>query len=330
MANYLIIGGDGKEYGPVTDADVRQWIAEGRLSAQSRAKAESDAEFRELAQFPEFATAFAPSAPATIAPPAASAAAADFTGRDYELDLGGCISRGWSLVTGNFGVLFVGALVYFLIEMAIGGLSRIPIIGALVSLGNFVISGPLMAGVYYMFIRAIRGEPAEIGDIFSGFKRGFLQLFLGLLVQSILVGLCMAPFIVILLVKLLPMLQHMDPHAMANPDQQLEFVKSLMPVVLGTLPWLLICAIPATYLSVCWKFTLPLIIDKQVDFITAMKLSWKMVNKHWFQVFGVILLVSLLNIVGLLVCCVGLLFTVPVGFAALMYAYETIFGDPQN
>jgi hypothetical protein len=59
MANYLIIGGDGKEYGPVTDADVRQWLAEGRLNAQSQAKAESDAEFRALAQFPEFASAFA-------------------------------------------------------------------------------------------------------------------------------------------------------------------------------------------------------------------------------------------------------------------------------
>ena len=261
MANYLIIGGDGKEYGPVTEADVRQWIVEGRLSAQSRAKAESDAEFRELAQFPEFAMAFAPSAPATITPPAASAASADFTGRDYELDLGGCISRGWSLVTGNFGVLFVGVLVYFLIEMAIGGLSNIPIVGTLVSLGNFVISGPLMAGVFYLFIRAIRSEPAEIGDIFSGFKRGFLQLFLATLVTSILVGLCMVPFIAVLIVKLLPMLKQMDPHALQNPDQQLEFVKSLLPVVLGTLPWLLVCAIPATYLSVCWKFTLPLIID---------------------------------------------------------------------
>ena len=59
MANYLIIGGDGKEYGPVTDVDVRQWLAEGRLNAQSLAKAESDAEFRPLAVFPEFADAFA-------------------------------------------------------------------------------------------------------------------------------------------------------------------------------------------------------------------------------------------------------------------------------
>ena len=55
MANYFIIGGDGKEYGPVTDADVRLWIAEGRLNAQSLAKGEGDAEFRALAQFPEFA-----------------------------------------------------------------------------------------------------------------------------------------------------------------------------------------------------------------------------------------------------------------------------------
>ena len=39
------------------DADVRQWIAEGRLNTESRVKAESDAEFRALAPFPEFASA---------------------------------------------------------------------------------------------------------------------------------------------------------------------------------------------------------------------------------------------------------------------------------
>ena len=63
MANYFIIGGDGKEYGPVTDADLRQWIAEERLNAQSLAKTESDAEFRPLSTFPEFAGALSPAAP---------------------------------------------------------------------------------------------------------------------------------------------------------------------------------------------------------------------------------------------------------------------------
>ena len=69
MANYIIIGGDGKEYGPVSDVDVRQWIAEGRLAASSLAKAESDAEFRPLALFPEFAATFGVNAPAPSVPP---------------------------------------------------------------------------------------------------------------------------------------------------------------------------------------------------------------------------------------------------------------------
>jgi hypothetical protein len=52
---YTVIGGDGKEYGPISVEDLRRWLAEGRLNAQSLAKAESDAEFRTLATFPEFA-----------------------------------------------------------------------------------------------------------------------------------------------------------------------------------------------------------------------------------------------------------------------------------
>jgi hypothetical protein len=66
---YTIIGGDGKEYGPISGEDVQRWVAEGRLNAQSLAKAESDAQFRTLAAFPEFAHLFGGAAPAPgIAP----------------------------------------------------------------------------------------------------------------------------------------------------------------------------------------------------------------------------------------------------------------------
>jgi hypothetical protein len=329
MANYIIIGADGKEYGPVTDADVRQWIAEGRLNAQSRAKAESDAEFRALATFPEFANALGAGAPPAIGS-LKSSASASFFERDYELDITGCVSRGWGLLTSHFNTLFVGVLLYFLIEMGIGLFSKIPYIGFVFSLGNFVISGPLVAGVLYLFIRTNRGESAQIGDIFAGFSRGFAQLFIGTLVQGILVGLCLAPFIAILLVRLIPTLRELNLQEPMSVDKEMELLKSLVPILMGTLPWLLVCMIPATYLSVCLKFMLPLIIDKRINVAAALKASWKMVNKHWFQVFGLVLLLSLLNIAGALLCGVGLLFTVPIGFGALMSAYETIFGDQQN
>jgi hypothetical protein len=69
MANYIIIGGDGREYGPVSGEDLRKWISEERLNAQSLAKAESDAEFRPLSAFPEFAVAFGVRPPDAISPP---------------------------------------------------------------------------------------------------------------------------------------------------------------------------------------------------------------------------------------------------------------------
>ena len=71
MANYTIIGGDGKEYSLVSGEDLRKWIAEGRLNAQSLAKAEGEAQFRPLSAFPEFAEVLgAAPAAAPAAPPA--------------------------------------------------------------------------------------------------------------------------------------------------------------------------------------------------------------------------------------------------------------------
>jgi len=74
MANYTVIGGDQKEYGPITADEVRKWIIEGRLNAQSMMKAESDAGWRALSAFPEFANAFAAGAATPDAPPSLSSA----------------------------------------------------------------------------------------------------------------------------------------------------------------------------------------------------------------------------------------------------------------
>jgi len=61
MATYTIIGGDQKPYSSVTPDDIRRWIADGRLNAQSFAKEENDTEWRPLSAFPEFADVLAAS-----------------------------------------------------------------------------------------------------------------------------------------------------------------------------------------------------------------------------------------------------------------------------
>ncbi len=66
---YRIVGVDGREYGPVSGEQLRQWIAEGRANAQTQAYAEGATEWRPLGALPEFAGLFVPPTPPTIRPP---------------------------------------------------------------------------------------------------------------------------------------------------------------------------------------------------------------------------------------------------------------------
>lgn len=51
---FTIIGGDGKEYGPVTTDQVRSWITAGRANLDTRARAVGTEEWRRLGDYAEF------------------------------------------------------------------------------------------------------------------------------------------------------------------------------------------------------------------------------------------------------------------------------------
>ena len=53
---FIIIGGDGKEYGPVTADQVRTWINAGRASLDTKAKALGSEEWRRLGDYAEFSS----------------------------------------------------------------------------------------------------------------------------------------------------------------------------------------------------------------------------------------------------------------------------------
>ena len=65
---YRVIGTDQKEYGPAGADQLRQWIAEGRINAQTLIQAEGASGWKPLSAFPEFAGVFAPP-PFTGGPP---------------------------------------------------------------------------------------------------------------------------------------------------------------------------------------------------------------------------------------------------------------------
>jgi uncharacterized RDD family membrane protein YckC len=64
---FIIIGGDGKEYGPVAAEQIRAWINAGRANLETKAKAIGSEEWRPLGDFAEFST---PAAPPPVMGPA--------------------------------------------------------------------------------------------------------------------------------------------------------------------------------------------------------------------------------------------------------------------
>jgi len=246
---YKIIGGDQKQYGPVSTDEVRAWIAEGRLNAQTLAWVEGAADWKPLGSFPEFADALR----AKAAPPFPQAALSPGMApademqilllRPPQLRIGHCVERSLALLKANFGLLFGASLIYGLISLC----QLIPGI----NLVYWIFKGVFEGGLYLIFIRRIRGQPAAVSDVFAGFNIAFAQLLLAGVVSGLLgaFGMCC-------------------------------------------------CVLPGIYLLIAWTFGVPLVVDKKLEFWSALELSRKVVTHVWFQMFGLMLLAFLPFLVG--------------------------------
>ena len=153
---FTIIGGDGKEYGPVSGEEMRKWIAEGRLNAQSQAKAEGDATFRPLSAFPEFANAFGAGTAGTVAsiapPPMQSvggreAALQAVKGPAIALIITASLGAAYYVFSGLFALFVGGAMFHQQLPPDFPPQMRAMIEGA---------QGPL-AGIINLAIAAING-----------------------------------------------------------------------------------------------------------------------------------------------------------------------------
>jgi uncharacterized membrane protein len=90
---------------------------------------------------------------------------------------------------------------------------------------------------------------------------------------------------------------------------------------------IILCIIPGLILAFLFAFYGYAIVDgKTDDGIEAMKASWSLVSANVGALLAVFVLAFLINIVGALLCGVGLLFTYPLTAIAIAYAWRTISG----
>lgn len=181
---YKIIGADRREYGPIPVDQLKHWIAEGRLNRESLARPEGGLQWQPLGSYPDFQDVFG--APAAVVPPLPTAPASaeqlaeQILTADPQVDIGDCLRAGFGFLATNAG-------------LAIGGVTLVWIVTQIASLvtcglGHLVLWGPLFGGLFLSVLRRMRGETVLVGDVFSSFKRDFVQLMLVGAVIEVIVG----------------------------------------------------------------------------------------------------------------------------------------------
>ena len=215
-----------------------------------------------------------------------------------------CIKAGFDLIKSQYW-LFLGIT-------AVG-----IIIGSVVPLG--ILMGPMMCGIYLALFKTRRGQPIEFGTLFKGFDY-FGDSLIATLLHLVPVLAIIVPSYIIFFVLyfgfLVAMSQGGGP---PNPAALLGFF-GLVVVF-----WLVVVVL-LIVLSVVFAFAYPLIVDRRLSGLDAVKLSIRAALANFWRLLGMLLITGLLNFVGVLFCYVGVFFVLPIGFAAIAAAYEQVFG----
>ena len=316
---FIIIGGDGKEYGPVSAEQVRTWLANGRANLSTKAKYAGTEEWHTLGEYTEFVGPGSSPPPVMSSSPAArqenvdaKAFAADLIARAAPLDVFGCLDRSFQLWKNNFFPL-VGVTLLVLIAQAVAGM--IPFVGIL---SRMLLTGVFYGGIYYYYLGKSRGEPRNVGDGFAGFSLAFVPLMLASLISTLIIA-------ALMLACCAPMLGFFMA-LVARGGRHLESLPALGPLALIGL---LVGFVVIVYLSISWIFTFILIIDQGLGPWTAMEVSRRVVGKQWFRVFFVALLGGLLALLGIIGLFIGIFFTLPLSFGAITAAYESLCRPPK-
>jgi len=210
---------------------------------------------------------------------------------DYQVAIGETLSEAWALTKGNKGTIWLGVLLYFLAYIGI----------ALVAT---MITGQSLT------------DPSTQGGVAG-------------MVSNILVAAATAPMtagMMLIGIKIARKEQVSGTEVFAHFDKVLPLAVGMVLMYLLVALGFLLLILPGIYLVVAYTMMLPLIVDKNLGPWQALEVSRKAITKHWFAIFGFLIVIGLLYIAGFLALIIGLIWAIPTLSIAHGILYRNMFG----
>ncbi len=209
-----------------------------------------------------------------------------------------CVREAWALIRNDYWMLFA-----------------ISIVGGMIAGVTFyVLLGAMVCGIMICYLRKIDGGEVKFDDLWLGMKYLAPSIPITLLFVIPIVVYIVAVFFTMYspLITLAVMGENVDPS-----------------ILLGTLAVALVVDIVIAIVMTCLHsliiFAFPLMVDRGLNAIDAIKLSARAALKNAGGIGGLIVVQFGLIIVGELMLCVGIYLMIPILTATSMVAYRKVF-----
>jgi hypothetical protein len=213
--------------------------------------------------------------------------------RGYDFEISDLLSQAWQRVKGSKGIIIGGFLVFYAVTMAVSF-----VLGGLFGILGLAGDESIVSAITEMLIgifASVMSYPFMAGISMVGIRRAANQ--------PISFNEIFSHF-----GRTLPIL-----------------ITALMSTVLIYLGFLLL-VIPGIYLAIAYMLAIPLVVERGLSPWQAMEASRKAISQHWFKVFGLVLLLVLISMIGAIPLGIGLIWTIPLFFISAGVLYRTIFG----
>lgn len=212
-----------------------------------------------------------------------------------------CLKEAWELIKGQYW-LFLGICV---VGMLIGGAFAI------------VLMGPMMCGIFLCLFQHMRGERVSFEGLFKGFDF-FAQSVIATLIQAIPAVIIIVPVYVIMAVGMVVMSSSRG--RVGDDDAAAGFFVGMIVIFL-------VVFVLSIVLGIFFIFTFPLIVDRKLSGVEAVKTSVKAALANFGGVCGLVFLNALISFAGVLLCYVGAFFVIPITMTAHAIAYRRVFPE---
>lgn len=235
----------------------------------------------------------------------------------YKFGLSSYLNQGWKLGLQSIGWLILYAIIY----IAIWALCRvIPFVGELAY--SIVLAPILSAGVTYFLHKKHTTGESDFSTFFYGFKDlgnlVFANFLMGLIVVVAMIPMFLAFLSFFGMELIQAMIGDQDPNEIGNTGS--ELLSKMGGVGITFFVTFIIVGLILTLLV----FTNQFVILGRLSAVDAIKASMQVAKKKVFSIFGFIIVLGLINLLGVLPLGLGLILTLPMTAGAFYFMFKDI------